>query len=142
MCKILLLTQATSLIIVLLLAQKLVQEMLNNKKHFSNGLIKKLSDENVSDDTIIRLVADFVIAAGDTVIYQFYNLILISQAGKYYFYLKYVAVFIFRLHTLLHGHFIYYRKIQKLLTNYGQRVTTMPNILLRRQCVCIQLLHF
>lgn len=47
--------------------------MLNNKKHFSNGLIKKLSDENVSDDTIIRLVADFVIAAGDTVIYKFYT---------------------------------------------------------------------
>lgn len=40
--------------------------MLTHEKDFSNGLIKKLCDENVSKESIIRIVADFIIAAGDT----------------------------------------------------------------------------
>lgn len=33
----------------------------------TQGLLKKLHEENLSDEIITRLVADFVIAAGDTV---------------------------------------------------------------------------
>lgn len=43
------------------------------KRHENNGLIHKLITENISDDMIIRIVADFIIAAGDTVIRQIYN---------------------------------------------------------------------
>lgn len=60
------------LIELILLAQKLVSEMLL-KRHENNGLIHKLITENISDDMIIRIVADFIIAAGDTVRRQFYN---------------------------------------------------------------------
>lgn len=48
------------------LAQKIVREMLT-KRYDHNGLIKKLCDEDMSDVDITRIVADFVIAAGDTV---------------------------------------------------------------------------
>ncbi|KAM3965304.1 LOW QUALITY PROTEIN: cytochrome P450 family protein sad [Aphomia sociella] len=50
------------------IAQKIVHEILNKHRE-SNGLIKRLCDENVPDEDIKRIVADFVIAAGDTTAY-------------------------------------------------------------------------
>lgn len=47
-------------------AQKIVNEILLNKDK-TNGLIRKLSDDNVSDEIIKKIAIDFVIAAGDTV---------------------------------------------------------------------------
>lgn len=49
-----------------LIAQKIVYEMLHTKDA-GDGLVKRLKDENMSDELITRIVADFVIAAGDTV---------------------------------------------------------------------------
>lgn len=43
-----------------------MREILSNK-HNTKGLIPKLRQDNMSDETITRVVADFVIAAGDTV---------------------------------------------------------------------------
>nr|UUA80965.1 shadow [Chilo suppressalis] len=61
------------------LAQKIVQEMLN-KKESNKGLIRKLCQEQMSDDTITRIVADFVIAAGDTTTYTtLWTLLLLSN---------------------------------------------------------------
>ncbi|CAG9786808.1 unnamed protein product [Diatraea saccharalis] len=63
----------------LLLARKIVQEMLN-KKEKNKGLIWKLCQEQMSDDTITRIVADFVIAAGDTTSYTtLWTLLLLSN---------------------------------------------------------------
>ncbi|XP_059052296.1 cytochrome P450 315a1, mitochondrial [Achroia grisella] len=50
------------------IAQKIVQEILN-KHHKSTGLVRKLTEENVPDEDIKRIVSDFVIAAGDTTAY-------------------------------------------------------------------------
>ncbi|KAG7308546.1 hypothetical protein JYU34_005764 [Plutella xylostella] len=52
----------------LILAHKLINEMLDHRNQ-SDGLIKKLSDENITDENIIRIAADFVMAAGDTTSY-------------------------------------------------------------------------
>lgn len=38
-----------------------------NSRDTNQGLIKLLVDENVSDEMITRIIADFVMAAGDTV---------------------------------------------------------------------------
>ncbi|KAI8436888.1 hypothetical protein MSG28_010330 [Choristoneura fumiferana] len=63
----------------LLLAQKLVSEMLL-KRDDNNGLVHKLLAENVSDNLIIRIVADFIIAAGDTTAYtSIWSLFLLAQ---------------------------------------------------------------
>ncbi|XP_053609196.1 cytochrome P450 315a1, mitochondrial-like isoform X2 [Plodia interpunctella] len=50
------------------LARKIVKEILN-KKQESDGLISKLCNENISDEDVTKIVADFVIAAGDTTAY-------------------------------------------------------------------------
>lgn len=52
-------------------------EMINSKDK-NNGLIKKLVQEDLKDEMIARIVADFIIAAGDTVCKAaiFYNTIL------------------------------------------------------------------
>ncbi|XP_031765938.1 cytochrome P450 315a1, mitochondrial isoform X2 [Galleria mellonella] len=50
------------------IARKIVQEILNNH-HDSNGLVKRLCNENVSEEDIKRIAADFVMAAGDTTAY-------------------------------------------------------------------------
>lgn len=47
-------------------ANKIVNEILK-KRYDNNGLIKKLCNENMSDEMIIRIITDFIIAAGDTV---------------------------------------------------------------------------
>ncbi|XP_068633672.1 cytochrome P450 315a1, mitochondrial isoform X2 [Battus philenor] len=61
------------------LAQKIVNEILLNR-HETNGLIKKLSDDNVDDETIKKIAADFVIAAGDTTAYTtLWTLIMLSE---------------------------------------------------------------
>ncbi|CAG5048004.1 unnamed protein product [Parnassius apollo] len=54
--------------ISIFLAQKIVNEILVGR-HETNGLIKKLSDENMDDETIRKIAADFIIAAGDTTAY-------------------------------------------------------------------------
>ncbi|KAI8436883.1 hypothetical protein MSG28_010330 [Choristoneura fumiferana] len=60
-------------------AQKLVSEMLL-KRDDNNGLVHKLLAENVSDNLIIRIVADFIIAAGDTTAYtSIWSLFLLAQ---------------------------------------------------------------
>lgn len=38
-----------------------------DRRQENNGLIKRLCEENLSDEIITRIVSDFVIAAGDTV---------------------------------------------------------------------------
>lgn len=52
-------------------------EMINSKDK-NNGLIKKLVQEDLKDEMIARIVADFIIAAGDTVCKAaiFFNTIL------------------------------------------------------------------
>lgn len=40
--------------------------MLENKNK-SNGLVKKMVDENIKNEDIIRIITDFIMAAGDTV---------------------------------------------------------------------------
>ncbi|KAL0883063.1 hypothetical protein ABMA27_016533 [Loxostege sticticalis] len=61
------------------LAQKIVREILSNK-HNTKGLIPKLRQDNMSDETITRVVADFVIAAGDTTAYTtLWALLLLSK---------------------------------------------------------------
>ncbi|XP_063825653.1 cytochrome P450 315a1, mitochondrial isoform X1 [Ostrinia nubilalis] len=63
----------------ILLAQKIVREILNNKQNV-RGLIPKLRQDNMSDETITRIVADFVIAAGDTTAYTtLWALLLLSK---------------------------------------------------------------
>ncbi|GBP69343.1 Cytochrome P450 315a1, mitochondrial [Eumeta japonica] len=47
------------------LARKLVKEIMM-AKNLGNGLIQKLQAENMKEENISRIVADFVIAAGDT----------------------------------------------------------------------------
>ncbi|XP_049873126.1 cytochrome P450 315a1, mitochondrial [Pectinophora gossypiella] len=65
----------------LFLAQKLVSEIIN-KKHDSNGLVAKLCDENISHDMITRIIADFVIAAGDTSAYTTLWILLLLSKNK------------------------------------------------------------
>ncbi|XP_045772799.1 cytochrome P450 315a1, mitochondrial [Maniola jurtina] len=50
------------------LAKKMAFEMIRNKDR-NNGLIKKLVQEGLEDEMITRIVADFIIAAGDTTAY-------------------------------------------------------------------------
>lgn len=47
-------------------AHKIVSEVLYNRQH-SNGLVKILYEENVSEENIKKIMGDFVIAAADTV---------------------------------------------------------------------------
>lgn len=47
-------------------AQKLVHELLSIQ-NLNKGLILKLKEENVPEEIITRIIADFIIAAGDTV---------------------------------------------------------------------------
>ncbi|XP_014367187.2 cytochrome P450 315a1, mitochondrial [Papilio machaon] len=64
------------------LAQKIVNEILLNKNK-TNGLIKKLSDDNVSDEIIKKIAVDFVIAAGDTTSYStFWSLLMLSENNE------------------------------------------------------------
>ncbi|KAJ0176555.1 hypothetical protein K1T71_007734 [Dendrolimus kikuchii] len=66
----------------LLLAQKLVSEVIK-EGHGTTGLIKKLADENISEETVTRIVSDFIIAAGDTTAYtSLWTLYLIAQNPK------------------------------------------------------------
>lgn len=61
--------------------------MLENRNK-SNGLVKKMVDENVKSEDIIRIIADFIIAAGDTVNYKKYLkhiLLLVYRTIKYLF---------------------------------------------------------
>nr|BAM73861.1 cytochrome P450 [Bombyx mori] len=61
------------------IAQKIVYEMLHTKDA-GDGLVKRLKDENMSDELITRIVADFVIAAGDTTAYtSLWILFLLSK---------------------------------------------------------------
>lgn len=47
-----------------------------DKRQENNGLIKRLCEDNLSDEVITRIVSDFVIAAGDTVCFFYvHNLI-------------------------------------------------------------------
>ncbi|XP_050351130.1 cytochrome P450 315a1, mitochondrial [Nymphalis io] len=50
------------------IAKKLAQEMIRQNEQ-SNGLIKRLMADNMKEEIIIRIVADFIIAAGDTTAY-------------------------------------------------------------------------
>ncbi|XP_047991685.1 cytochrome P450 315a1, mitochondrial isoform X2 [Leguminivora glycinivorella] len=61
------------------LAQSLVSEMVI-KRGEGDGLIHKLVKDGVTDETVVRLVADFILAAGDTTAYtSIWSLYLISQ---------------------------------------------------------------
>ncbi|KAJ8722153.1 hypothetical protein PYW08_004555 [Mythimna loreyi] len=61
------------------LAHKIVGEMLLHSKE-SNGLINLLSEENMKPEDIKRIIADFVIAAGDTTSYtSIWTLFLLSK---------------------------------------------------------------
>ncbi|CAB3220715.1 unnamed protein product [Arctia plantaginis] len=65
--------------ISLSLAHKIVDEVLSNRHH-SNGLVKMLSDEKVSDENIKKIIGDFVIAAADTTAYtSLWTLFLLSN---------------------------------------------------------------
>ncbi|CAK1580374.1 unnamed protein product [Parnassius mnemosyne] len=64
------------------LARKIVNEILLGR-HETNGLIKKLSDENMDDETIRKIAADFVIAAGDTTAYTtLWTLLMLFENGE------------------------------------------------------------
>ncbi|XP_013197398.2 cytochrome P450 315a1, mitochondrial [Amyelois transitella] len=64
------------------LAHKIVKEIIR-KRHKSDGLINKLCKENISDDNITKIAADFVIAAGDTTAYTtLWILLLLSRHPK------------------------------------------------------------
>ncbi|XP_046965607.1 cytochrome P450 315a1, mitochondrial [Vanessa cardui] len=52
----------------LFLAKKLAQEMVRHNGQ-SNGLVKRLMEDNMEEEMITRIVADFIIAAGDTTAY-------------------------------------------------------------------------
>ncbi|KAJ8731282.1 hypothetical protein PYW07_004446 [Mythimna separata] len=61
------------------LAHKIVDEMLLHSKD-SNGLIHLLSEENMKAEDIRRIIADFIIAAGDTTSYtSIWTLFLLSK---------------------------------------------------------------
>ncbi|XP_063383879.1 cytochrome P450 315a1, mitochondrial [Cydia fagiglandana] len=61
------------------LAQSLVSEMII-KREEGDGLIQKLLKDGVNEETIVRLAADFILAAGDTTAYtSIWSLYLISQ---------------------------------------------------------------
>lgn len=38
-----------------------------------NGLLRKMKSQNLSDDIIVRLFSDLIIAAGDTVSFLFFS---------------------------------------------------------------------
>nr|QZU75317.1 cytochrome P450 315a1 [Antheraea pernyi] len=64
------------------LAQKIASEILS-KAHESDGLIKRLCTENMPDKDITKIVADFVIAAGDTTAYtSLWILYLLSKHAE------------------------------------------------------------
>lgn len=44
----------------------MVIEMLT-LENIKDGLVSKLKQENISQENIVRIIADFIIAAGDTV---------------------------------------------------------------------------
>ncbi|KAG6452805.1 cytochrome P450 315a1, mitochondrial [Manduca sexta] len=67
----------------LFLAHKIVTEILN-RRHENDGLIKRLCEDKMSDEDIIRIVADFVIAAGDTTAYtSLWTLLLMAKNKDY-----------------------------------------------------------
>lgn len=55
-----------NVIYIFVAANKMAREMLENKNK-SNGLVKKMVDENIKNEDIIRIITDFIMAAGDTV---------------------------------------------------------------------------
>ncbi|CAH2262843.1 jg9217 [Pararge aegeria aegeria] len=61
------------------LAKKMAFEMIKNQDK-NTGLIKKLLEEDLEDEMIARIVADFIIAAGDTTAYStLWIFLLLSQ---------------------------------------------------------------
>ncbi|CAH1638272.1 unnamed protein product [Spodoptera littoralis] len=65
--------------ISLFLANKIVEEMINNKQP-KDGLINLLIEENLKPEIIKRIIVDFVIAAGDTTSYTtIWTLYLLSK---------------------------------------------------------------
>lgn len=51
---------------IFILGRKITREMMFNKNK-SDGLLKRMTEENMSPEIITRIVSDLIIAAGDTV---------------------------------------------------------------------------
>ncbi|CAH0715456.1 unnamed protein product, partial [Brenthis ino] len=65
----------------LLLANKMASEMIRNGDK-SDGLINKLVGENIKNEDIVRIIADFIIAAGDTTAYTTLWILLLLCKNK------------------------------------------------------------
>ncbi|OWR46642.1 cytochrome P450 CYP315A1 [Danaus plexippus plexippus] len=65
--------------LTLFLGRKITREMMFNKNK-SDGLLKRMTEENMSPEIITRIVSDLIIAAGDTTTYTaLWTLLLLTR---------------------------------------------------------------
>ena len=92
-------------------AHKIVSEMLIHSKG-GNGLINVLVEENVKPEDIKRIIGDFVIAAGDTVFSNVYNV------GRLTFFCFINVQLLFRLLIHLYGRYFCFQEMEMQYKNY------------------------